>query len=255
MRGVGQQRNGMVFWLTVACYACLVNSAFAQSSYEPRTAQNLKEIIPQIRTLVVLPPKVDLFELSAGGMREPMEDWSAQAKLNMTAAVLNYLNTKDGITVRMLEAEHLPKDVATNLNETWALYDTVESSIILHTYSQVGSVASNIFQDKISNFDYSLGSETSGLAEQTDALLIVRGLEQRSTVGRKAVQAGVALLGLVAGRVVVPPGSRGVVSAALVDAHTGSILWYKRSGSASGMNESDGSKTTVLQLMSDFPIR
>lgn len=233
-------------------------TSFAQPPSDPRMPPNSQEKIRQIKSLVLLPPKVDMFELSAGGVLEPMEDWSGQAKINVTEAIKNKLIGRQGGAVRTLNEQRLPKEVATNLGETWALYDAVESSVIFHTlrpYRQPIDATTDVFEDKIANFDYSLGAEVRGLDQQADAFLLFRGLEQRSTGGRKAVRAGAIVLGLLVGGTTVPAGSGGVVSVALIDARSGAILWYRRSSSVSDMDEMEGSAKAVTQLLTDFPIQ
>jgi hypothetical protein len=51
----------------------------------------------------------------------------------------------------------------------------------------------------------------------------------------------------------IPEGSGGGLSAALVEAKTGDILWYKRIAGASDMETPDGTLKSVRQLLADFP--
>jgi hypothetical protein len=206
----------------------------------------------------MIPPKVDMFEFSAGGVREAVDEWANLAKNHVATAVADELQGKWDLVVKSLPVETADGEAASALRETWTLYDAVELSIIQHTYP-LGRRTGNasLFPDKLLQFDYSLGSEMSGLAAGADAVLLIRGTEQKATGGRKAVQTTVAILSIATSpltrSIIIPEGSGGVLSAALIDAKTGDILWYKRAVDASDLETPDGTLKSIRQLLSDFP--
>jgi len=210
------------------------------------------------QSIVILPPKISLFQVGAGSVPEPVEEWSAAAQANFTAATAEYLQDEVKLRVSLLKLDPNTPG-ASALDETWALYDAVEYSILLHTFAQqarnphggafVSSV--NVFSEKVEAFEYSLGSEVSTLAEQTDALMIIRGSGFRATTGRQALQMGTALLGLLGGLVIIPGASASNdLSVALVDARDGAILWYARSIEAADWGDPVAARQLVRQLFS-----
>jgi len=200
-----------------------------------------------------------MYEFSAGGVREAVDEWTSLAKNHVAIAVENELQGKWNRLIKRLHPETAGGETVSALRDIWTLYDAVELSIIQHTYS-VGrgkTINPSLFPDKLLQFDYSLGSEISTFASDADAFLLIRGLEQKATRGRKAVQATVAILSIATSpltrTIMIPEGSGGGLSAALVEAKTGDILWYKRVAGASDMETPDGTLKSVRQLLADFP--
>lgn len=219
-----------------------------------RAHPSLEERGKVIKTVVVLPPRVEVFQLTAGGIKEKMDEWSAEAKKNVMTAIEGELTGRPGLLIKPLSEDSLPREVESDLEETQALFDAVNASIIFHTYGP----PEQLFSDKIKGFDYSLGQEVEGLRIlEADALLLVRGVDHISTEGRKALQTGAVLLGALVGVVVVPRGGVAAVSIALVDAHSGSILWYNFKGSAGGhdLRDPTSAASLVKGLLKDFPIQ
>jgi hypothetical protein len=182
-----------------------------------------------------------------------MDDWSALARTNVMTAIDNELAVKPMILVKPFEESLLSQDQRSNLDQTRALFDAVNFSIILHTYGP----PEQRFADKLQNFDYSLGAEVHELVQDTDVLLFVSCSDQIATAGRKAVQAGSVILGALVGVQITPMYGATNLSMALVDAETGEILWYNQHGSRGAQDLRDPIKTTnmIKQVMQDFPIR
>ncbi len=190
-----------------------------------RTAKDFVERWREIKTVIILPPRIDMFQVQAGGVRQKIDSWSTAAADNAVSSLESVLAPT--AQMRQLPLEKLSPEVAENLRETQALFDAVNGSIILHTYPSPFGPSPNLFPEKVENFDYSLGLEVRNLSETGDAFLLIRGQQQRTTVGRKAVLATAAILGAVVG--VITTGSSGIptfLSAALVDAKTGDVLWH-----------------------------
>jgi hypothetical protein len=211
----------------------------------------------QARTVAVLPPKVKVYQLDAGGVREEIETWSSQARNNIITAVDKELRTRMKATVEILGEESLAEDKV--WEETQALYDTVSAMILLHTYSNP-NLSSYLFEEKLKNFDYSLGSEVSTLAKQAETLLLLDAEDHVWTGGRQALQALGIILGLGAGAatgvVAIPRLSGGTsLRAALIDSRTGDILWINAVGSGAGkdLRDSDSATSMVGELFKDFP--
>jgi hypothetical protein len=206
----------------------------------------LDEKIRTTKTVMMIPPKVDVYQITAGGVKEKMDEWTSEARKNVITAIEEELSDRPGIVFKTLSEDSLSKEVEFNFEETLALYGAIDESIIIHTYGQ----PKNRFPEKIKDFDYSLGSEVKGLAEQADALLLVSCVDHISTEGRKALMFTAAILG------VYFQGGVTAVSVALVDANSGSVLWYnfKGSGGTHDLRDPESAKSLVKDLLKDFPI-
>jgi hypothetical protein len=202
---------------------------------------------------MVIPLNTDVYQITAGEIQEKMDEWSAQARRNVMEAVNEELAVIPMISLKPFEESSLSQDQKSNLEQTKALFDAVNYSIIVHTYGP----PEQRFADKFQNFDYSLGSEVQELARDTDTLLVVSCSDQIATSGRKAKQAASVILGALVGVQVNPLYGLTNICMALVDADTGEILWYNFHGSRGDHNLRDPINTTALvkQLLRDFPIK
>jgi hypothetical protein len=225
----------------------------AQSLDDYRTSPALEARKSTITSLVLLTPKVEMVEVSAGGVSERMDEWMAQAGAQIRQAVLENIQDRRGITPTVLREESLSPEQTANLHQTWALYDAVETSILQHAYPRLGAGAAEFFIENVARFDYGLGAETGALAPGAEALLFVRVLGQRATGGRQAVLTGFAAMGLVFGSVVDPSGHVGWISLALVDAKTGTLLWHRWVIERGDVRRPEGARATVKELLIPFP--
>ena len=234
-----------------------------------RANSRFQEQAQQIRTVAILPLEVKVYQIDAGGVREEIAEWSAQARNNVVTALENELHAKMEIVVKVVNEESLAEE-KTRLEETRALYDAVSAMILLHTYPD-SNFRGHFFQEKLKNFDYSLGTEVGGLVKGADALLFLDAQDHVWTAGRQALQAlGVILAvgagvatgvatgagGLMSLIIPVPVMSGGtVVRTALVDSRTGDILWINVVGSGAGkdLREPASAREMVGQLFKDFP--
>jgi hypothetical protein len=226
-----------------------------------RVHPDLQEKAKLTRALAVMPPKVEVFQLGPGGVREKMDGWSSQAKQNILVAIESELKTRAGLRVTTLAEGSLSEEAKSNVEDTHKLFDAVNSSIVLHTYNPPAPPEYQ-FEEKIKHFDYSLGKEVQRLRlDEADVLLLAMGVDHIWTEGRKALQAFGVLLGIGAGvatGVVVIPvlGGGTEIAVALLDAHSGSILWYNRAESGAGYDLRDPASASnlVKEVFKEFPI-
>jgi hypothetical protein len=201
----------------------------------------------------VIPLKVDVYQVTAGGVKEKMDEWCTQAKRNLLTAIEDELKLRPLLNIKSFPEILMSEDRKINLEQTGALFEAVNSSIIIHTYGQ----PVHRFPEKIQNFDYTLGPEVRQLSSQTDALLLVRGVDNIATAGRKAVQAGSVILGALVGVQVTPNMGVTAVNLALVDANTGEVLWFNFHASSGDHDLRNPLDTTalVIDILKDFPIK
>jgi hypothetical protein len=197
-----------------------------------------------VRVVGLLPPDIKIYELSAGGVTELRDEWSAAGREAVLQGLTEALRDR-GVAIKPLAVD---PSLQRPVEDVTVLYRAVSGSIIEHTYKQ------HPFPAKLENFDYSVGPLDPLLQRsQADAMVIVYGVDQISTNGRKALRGVGLVLGAVTGQPVLSQGTT-AVTIALVD-RSGSVLWYKIAADSGGFDLRDArsAKTFVQRLVADFP--
>jgi hypothetical protein len=194
--------------------------------------------------VVVIEPRLEVKELSAGGVSERVDAWSEQAKTNVLNALSKHLATDP--LFETLDVPQLSDEYHASLDEYVALYDVVGSNAFYFGKSQFPA-----WQHKKQEFDYTLGEGLGFLALQADAeaALFVVGEDYISSEGRKAARLAAALLGII-----LPP-SPTFLSVGLVDLKTGNILWmnYVLAMDTKDMRKTEDVDALVDQLFKRYP--
>jgi len=213
------------------------------------THPNIGDRAPRLKNITLLPPRIDVFEIGAGGVLEKMDDWSRSGAENVLKAFQSELGRRNGVQLNSLETATLPEELKVEIEQTQLLFDAVSASIALHIYGP----ELLRFDDKRTNFQYSLGVETAKLATTVaDALLIVKGFDQISSSGRQAVQVGTIIAAAALGIVVIPQGGITAMNVALVDARSGDIVSLRSPGGHDLRNPSSAS-AFVKNILTGFP--
>lgn len=180
-----------------------------------RAHPQLEDKARAIKTVALMPPDVKVYQLSAGNVRELMDEWSERGKRNVADGVAAALAEAGGFAVK----EFTPGDdpaLREEYEDVRALFAAVAGSIVQHTYLPALAIP-----DKRDNFRYSLGPlRELARAAGADALLFVSGVDDISTAGRVATQ----VIGAVFG--VAIPSGRTRLAGALVEAESGDVLWF-----------------------------
>ncbi len=201
-------------WLVLIASGC----APALRTVHPELESRAKSI----HAVGLARPDVRIYQLTAGGVKELMDDWCDQGRTNLTDSVIRELKKKSA----QAKALELDKESQQELEDVVALYNAITTSIIWHT-----TPSENAFPEKIKNFEYSVGPIDKLLKKyKSDALLVVQGYDEISTGGRKALMAVGNVLGAVTG-IQGPHKGITVVSIGLID-KTGALLWYNDWGNA-----------------------
>lgn len=208
---------GAVLLVAVSVFASPVLAAM--SAIHPALSQNLDA---RPKKVVLLPPQVFVFELSAGGVPTRMADWEATARANLITAATRLARESD-----LFEVAPLPPLAAADLDTLDAhigLYDRVAQSVFVYGRGDQAAWA-----HKKNEFDYTVGPGLAFLREQTgaDAALIVLGSDFISSGGRKAAFAAGLLLGIA-----IPLG-QSFITAGVVDLKTGDVQWMSFDASSS----------------------
>jgi len=180
--------------------------------------------VAKIKALTLVPPAVEVYELSPSGLSELRDDWCMLGRKNIEEALIEKFTSKRYI-IRTLRPD---SEVRKELAEIQALYTQVNRSIQLHSYGP------QVFPEKVTRFEYGMGSVQRVLeACGTDSLVFVTGFDQVSSDNPKTC-----------------------VSIALADS-SGTILWYGVKGSKGGHELKDPFSTAMLveEILSSFPKR
>jgi hypothetical protein len=230
-------RSALIAFVLVATTGCVTTPDWYRKYQQPyRAHPDLARRTQGVKTLGIL-PEIKIYELSAGGDTELRDDWSATGRETVLKALAEAFKDR-GIAIKPLTVD---EDVV-------ALYRAVSYSIVEHTYKHPP------FPTKLENFDYSVGPVDDVLRKsQTDAFLIVYGIDEISTAGRKALRGVGLVLGSVTGQPVLSKGTT-ALNIALVD-RSGAVLWYKIAGDDGGYDLRDGksAKAFIQRMVADFP--
>jgi hypothetical protein len=211
----------------------LLFSAACAHSAGARRSPDFDSHIAGIHKAAFLAPEVKAFEISAGGVPEEKEQWTAVSKSNAAHAVRTGFKSL-GIEVQPLDAGASPDEV----EEVRTLSEAVFVSVLDYTYSTP-------FPEKVKRFEYSVGS-VSPLLDRAgaDALVLVWGAGFAPTFGRHVLNV------LVGG-----PPQQARLAVALVD-RAGTILWFNyahAAGSAGTLTDPEAADAMAKTLLAEFP--
>ena len=212
-----QRLISMVILVTASVMA--TPAPAAMSAVNPALSQNLDA---RPKKVVLLPPQVFVFELSAGGVPTRMADWEAAARDNLVAAATRL--ARDSGLFELVPTPSLAPADLDQLDAHIGLYDRVAQSVFVY-----GRGEQSAWAHKKNEFDYTVGPGLAFLREQTgaDAALIVLGSDFISSGGRKAA----FIAGLAFG--VIMPLGQSFMTAGIVDLKTGDVQWMSFDSSAS----------------------
>jgi hypothetical protein len=179
------------------------------------------------RTIGIL-SAVRIEEVSAGGIEEKNDEWTAQAGRN----VVNALTA--GLRERKLRSKPLSWKDDPELDEVRLLYAEVASAIWRFTYPPYP------FPTKRERFDYTVGPIGPILDRAgVDVLLVAAGAGQTGADGRR--------LSLLSGR------STALLTLGLVD-RNGDVIWFDVwGGRAVDLRDERDVADTVAKLLSELP--
>lgn len=191
--------------------------------------------------VILMPPDIRYYLLTAGGVPEPHAEWTEAAQANFTTAVQDYAGSIG------TELEVLDRD---NLGETHFEYEKLHSAVGLTILNHQFGYLKLPSKGNGQVFDWSLGPGISALADEHDAdyALFVYYRDYQASGGRVAF----AILAAAAGAAVATGSEHGFAS--LVDLHTGDVVWFNVVGAGSGeLRDADSATMAVNTLFRDIP--
>lgn len=183
----------------------------AMSAVNPALMQNLDA---RPKNVVVLPPQVFVYELSAGGVPTRMGEWEALARSNLGSAAIR-LAGEAGLFTARPAPDFGPEEQAL-IDAHLGLYERVAQSVFVY-----GRGEQSAWAHKKNEFDYTLGPGLAFLRERTgaDSALIVLGSDFISSDGRKAL----FFAGLAMGMIM--PLGQSFLALGVVDLRNGDVQW------------------------------
>lgn len=200
-----------------------------------------------VNKIALATPDLKIYQLSAGGVRELMDEWCETGSRLFSTMVTEQLSQKS-VAMKPLETD---KEVERELNEVYALYYAIVISINWHT--MMGSP--DYFPHKREDFKYSVGSLEKILKKsKADGLFIITGSDEISSGGRKALMAVGNVLSIIPGMNVGPAKGYTAVTMALFD-KSGAMLWYNQLGNSGqvDLREPGDVQLVSKHLLRSFP--
>lgn len=200
-----------------------------------------------LQEVVLLPVDVDVYEMSAGGVKEEVPEWSSTAETNVRNALLVSKSPGGKCCVtRHVDSSSFTPEEQEMLEEHLALFNMVVVNALWATMP-----VNTSWHFKAEHFDYTLGDGLSFLKTKygVDAGLIIVGEDVVSSAGRKTTAVFGAMFGIA-----VPLG-HSILMGGLVDFSTGDLLWMNHEVSAGSTDLRDPESCLELahSLMKEYP--
>jgi hypothetical protein len=190
--------------------------------------------------LVIVPPDMELFSISAGGVLEPKADWTEAAQKHFKAALAARREQLGANAVDLPDAQ---LDEFAELN---ALQRAVAEAVFVH-HTGMGMR----LPTKNERLDWSLGDAVKPLKARTgaDYALFIWIRDSYASGERKATMIALALLGAIS------IGGEQIGYASLVDLNTGRVVWFNDIRRMTGnLRDEEAAMETVETLFKSFPV-
>ncbi len=199
--------------LILSAAGCTLNAHRAHPQFDVK--------IKNIKAPVLMPPDVNLFELSAGGVVILRDDWTDIGRRNLENAVVKGFKGKDYTVMPLVVDARTEAEIS----DIHALYRLIHKTMKQQTFGPARSASHP------NGFEYSLGPIESILQRLgADSMIFVSGWDRVSRGGRKAL-----------------------IDLAIADP-SGTILYYSVKGSTGGSDLRNPQSAAVLvqELLAGF---
>jgi hypothetical protein len=229
--------HAVLFIIALTLTGCAQTTALKHSEKVPPSLSG--------KRILLMPPDIELSELTMGGMLEPKADWTDLAQKHVGSALQREMERRKTALAQYQSPDQNPSK-GDRHNQVIKLHEAVGNAILTHKYG--GQLLQ--LPTKADKFDWSLGDGVNVLREdfRTDYGLFIFWRDSYASAGRKAMMVGMAALG-----VGIPLG-RQVGFASLVDLRTGDIVWFNFQVRGTGdLREEKAALDSVQNLLADFP--
>lgn len=178
--------------------------------------------IQRVKTIAVMPPDIEVYKITVGGVIELIDEWGETAKSHVEKKLKEYLSEKYSFQLKFIDEGWLKANHKDLWDSYRGLYEAVSSSALLHAY-----YGPHTFATKVKNFDYTLGKKINDLAQvcEADSLLFLYGIDYEATAGRQALWWWNLTLSAALG-VDLLPRNPSLMNLGLVDGQSGDLIWF-----------------------------
>lgn len=205
----------------------------------------LLQASPQLpKKLVVLPINIEMMEVTAGGVKEEVPEWSDTAAKNIYNS-LSALIKKDA-NLEQVEFPRLSSKDSAVLEEHMALYNLV-----------VNTASRTDLDHKLRRFDYGIGPGLDMLRKKTgaDAAMLIYGRDEVSTAGRitQSVLGYIPIINIFTGAQTAMGDS--YIHVGIVDLKTGDLLWMSSEyrDDTTDLRDADDAEDMVEEVFEWYP--
>lgn len=223
---------GAMVWLVLS--GCTVSNVATQGF----------TTVPDKARLLVMPPDIKYYRVTASGMSEPHAEWTEEARAAFDGAFNSFV-ADSNISLSRVSTEEL-SDIAVEYDK---LHSAVGSSILNYHYG-LTKLPTKLNEDgKTYAFDWTLGDGVTNLLADGDGdyALFVFYRDYQAGGGRVGMAVFAAILGAA-----IYTGHQGGF-ASLVDLKTGDVVWFNNVPLAQGnMRSPEGAAKLVDQLFAEL---
>lgn len=195
--------------------------------------------------ILIMPMDVELYVETASGLLEPKAEWSEAASKFLRESTIAKIESQGYVATPYHVATAAPDSDLVQLEK---LHEAVGWTIMSHKLGPITAIRP--LPTKSETFDWTLGSKSRVLKEETDAdyALFMFFRDSYSSAGRIAVKIGMALLRYAVAS--VPQ----VGFASLVDLNTGDVVWFNYlEGGTGDARKEETAPRAVDELFDGFP--
>lgn len=225
-------------------------SVVACTSSRVRTSEDFERTFTlEGKTIVMVEPSIQLYEMQASGLLEPKAEWTRKAREFFPLAVNAFLTRKNAtLAPDYYPPADLPSDH--RIRQVLALNYAVMNAIYLHGYMHVPLPTRGTQRRKPLSWTVGPGVQEIQRITGADYMLNVDIFDAYTSTGRAAIM----LLGAALQIPILQGGvQRGV--ATLVDLETGDVVWFNVMSDQMGdMRDQDGAAETARRLLKGLPL-
>jgi hypothetical protein len=206
-------------------------------------------------SVVLVEPDIELSLLTAGGLMEPREAWTGDARRFYADAVQRTL-AQAGTRQRPDFDVPDALDPDSRLGQVIRLNEAVALSIS-QFLRPGGALATKRDEEGQPRLDWTLGDGVAALRDATgaDYALFTYVRDSYASGGRTALRVFGFLAGAAMGTGLDIGGGQQLGVATLVDLRTGKVVWFNQLARQTGdLREAEGADKTVALLLEDLPL-
>jgi len=218
--------------------------------------QQYESYLKTPKKIALISPDIKIFQMTAGGMTELMDEWTNEAKKNVLDYTVERINENPNISLSgIIKEEDLAEADRDFLKTQKGVLNAIARSV------EAVYMPHSVFGHKRKNFDYTAGPKIAKLLEfaDCDAFLFVSGSNHRWTPGRTALSVASFMMGVAVSVFtgvsvyLGPLPQHEWLTIALVEAKTGDIIWVYYKSRPGDLNADLVAKKHIGKFFYSFP--